>query len=42
MNNSTENRNSISVSIGNIFKSNYLSIVVIDTNDLLNSKRYNL
>ncbi|ORX84371.1 Metallo-dependent phosphatase [Anaeromyces robustus] len=40
--NSDSDRNSISVSIGNDFKSKNFSIVVIDTNDLLNAKRYNI
>jgi len=41
MNNSTEDRNSISVSIGNDLKPKKFNIVIIDTNDLSNTKRYN-
>lgn len=39
-----ENNNyiSASISVGNDFKSSYLSVIEIDTNDIFNAKRYNL
>jgi len=40
--NDSSEKQSISISIGNVFKSSKFSFVIVDTQDLLNAKRYQI